>query len=72
VPNQCCTVGGKLVGVVRFGKTAAGDFQQDRPGQNDCQQKNQIPRTENSGAVVLEPPPRALAGRGVKQLIVDS
>src|SRR5664280_3072465 len=56
----------KLIRVVQFGEVAAGNFQQNWPGQNDRQQKHQIPRTQNGDAVFFESPPRALAGRGVQ------
>ena len=45
---------GELVGVVELGEVRAGDFQDDRPGDDGQQQKGQEPGADDGGAIRLK------------------
>ena len=56
---------GKLIGIVDLRKCPAGYFKDRRPRDDGEQQKNQVPRANNGGAIPPEALPRTLARRKV-------
>jgi hypothetical protein len=57
---------GQFIRIMSPGKIAAGNFQEQRPQNDQCQQEDQEPGAEAGGAIGFESSPGALAGAEVQ------